>query len=201
MKKIVYIHGLGGAKEQSGTYKALKENIKNINLLSPEVPHNPLEAIKWIKEYLDTEKPDLVIAASLGAFYTLFNNEDYKTLVINPAMYGYYDLMNCFGMNYKGEFKPGRSDGKTEFILDEKYYNELIDITDDYLKILHNKKVNIKKIRGVFGTQDELFHHKDDYEKNYNDKYVMIDDYHSISCSSVINYVIPYVKELLEIGD
>lgn len=198
MKKIVYIHGLGGAKEQSGTYKALKENLNDIIVLSPEVPHNPMDAIKWIKEYLDKEKPDLVVAASLGAFYTLCNNEDYKTLIINPAMFGYYDLMNCFGMNHKGMFKPGRSDGKTEFILDEKYYNELLNITEKYISLLHNKKVNIKNIRGVFGTQDELFHHKDDYEKNYNNKYVMIGDYHTISYNSVVKFVIPYALELLE---
>lgn len=198
MKKIVYIHGLGGAKEQSGIFKALKENLNDIIVLSPEVPHNPNDAIKWIKEYLDKENPDLVVAASLGAFYTLCNNEDYKTLIINPAMYGYYDLMNCFGMNHKGNFKPGRSDGNTEFILDEKYYNELLDITEKYISILHNKKVNIRNIRGVFGTQDELFHHKDDYEKNYNNKYVMIGDYHNISYNSVVKFVIPYALELLE---
>lgn len=201
MKKIVYIHGLGGAKCQSGTYKALKENLKDVIVLSPEVPHNPTDAIKWIKEYLDKEKPDLVIATSMGAFYTLLNNENINTIVINPAMYGYYDLMKCFGLNHKGNFKPGRSDGKLEFILDEKYYNELEELTEKYISILNNKRVNIKNIRGIFGDSDELFHHKDDYEKNYNNKCIMIGDYHSISYNSVIKYVIPYVNELLEIGD
>lgn len=197
--KIVYIHGLGGAKEQSGTYKTLKENLKDITILSPEVPHEPKEAISWIRRYLEYEKPDLVVCVSMGAFYTLVNNQDIKTIVINPAMLGYYDLMNCFGMNHKGVFKPGRSDGRKEFILDEKYYNDLLDITEKYLSLLHNNKINIKNIRGVFGIDDELFHHKDDYEKYYNKNYVMIGDYHSISYNSVINYVIPYVKELLEI--
>ena len=195
--KIVYIHGLGGAKEQSGTYKTIKKELKNITILSPEVPHNPKDAIKWIKEYLKKENPDLVIAASMGAFYTLYNNANIKTIVINPAMYGYYDLIKCFGLNYKGEFKPGRSDNKKEFILDDNYYNDLKIVTDEYFNMINNKKINIKIIRGIFGINDELFHHKDDYVKNYNDKYIMIDDCHSISNDSVIKYVIPYINELL----
>ncbi|MGM9971251.1 MAG: hypothetical protein ACI35W_02445, partial [Anaeroplasmataceae bacterium] len=87
-KKIIYIHGLGGAKEQSRIYTTIKEYYKdNIIVLAPEVPHNPLEAKKWIKAYLEEEKPDLIISSSMGSFYVLQNNAFIPTIIINPAMF------------------------------------------------------------------------------------------------------------------
>ncbi len=198
MKKIIYIHGLGGAKETSHTYSTIKKNMKDVNVLSPEVPHNPLKALKWIDEYLNEEKPDLVIGMSMGGFVTLCNNKNINTLVINPAMNGYEDIINAFGMNYKGEFDPGRSDGKKEFILDKEYYNDLKIATKKYNDLIENNKINIKNIRGVFSKNDEYFHHKIDYERLYNDKCVLIDDMHSLNDDSIIKYVIPYINELLK---
>ena len=52
--KIIYIHGLGGAKNTSQTYIELNKVFgKEHIVLAPEVPHNPLEASKWIKDYLN----------------------------------------------------------------------------------------------------------------------------------------------------
>ncbi|MGM9971224.1 MAG: hypothetical protein ACI35W_02310, partial [Anaeroplasmataceae bacterium] len=117
----------------------------------------------------------------------------------NPAMFAYDDLLNCFGVGYRGEFKPGRSDGKQSFILDSDYFSQLKIVTDEYKELLKTSKIN-KLTYGVFARNDELFKHFDDYVKNYNRTFNWIEDVHHISIDSVKRDIIPIIDEFLGIN-
>ena len=198
--KIIYIHGLGGAKNTSQTYIELNKVFgKEHIVLAPEVPHNPLEASMWIKDYLNKEKPDILLASSMGGFILLSSLYDCKMIVINPAIGGFDDMINAFGMGYQGEFDLGRSNGELKFTLDNKYYDDLKVVTNTYHNKLLNNEIKRKyPIYGIFSFEDEFFHHSKEFKKYYGDNYKMIHDSHSISINSINEYVVPIVKELLE---
>ena len=86
MKKIVYIHGLGG-----GTNSRIPNIFKSVvgdqyEIINPELPIMPLEGFAKAKEVVDREQPDLVIGSSLGGFFAMALPGLYQTILVNPAM-------------------------------------------------------------------------------------------------------------------
>ena len=66
--KILFIHGLAS----SGAYKmasTLRRLIKGSEVISPDVPIEPDEALDLLEGICRDEDPDLVVGLSLGGFW------------------------------------------------------------------------------------------------------------------------------------
>ena len=64
--KILYIHGLGSGK-YSSTPQRLREVLPQTEVLSPEIPLDPREAMAFLKErFLQDTSINLVMGSSLG---------------------------------------------------------------------------------------------------------------------------------------
>ncbi|MBR5924976.1 MAG: esterase, partial [Bacteroidales bacterium] len=66
--RILFIHGLAS----SGKYKMadqLRILIKEAEVLSPDVPFEPSEALPFLQHLCDEYKPDLIVGHSLGGFW------------------------------------------------------------------------------------------------------------------------------------
>lgn len=69
MKKILFLHGFF-ASGQCVPAQALRESFKGrAEVLTPDLPIHPKEALCVIRELTDLEKPDLLIGNSCGSFY------------------------------------------------------------------------------------------------------------------------------------
>lgn len=194
MKKILYIHGLGGGAN-SRTPRILKEHLdrKEYEVVNPELPVDPRKGFLQAVFEVLTYKPDLVIASSLGGFYALRINGPWKTLVINPAM-GSDDDIKVFGLGTY-EFNSTRADGLKSFEIDEDFLKKLDD-----LRTSHIENQDPERVYGIFGTKDELFSHIEDFRRDYKEENMKIlpGEKHSLSEEAIINEVIPLVKELLK---
>ena len=69
MNKILFLHGFY-ASGQCVPAVALQEALEGrAEVLTPDLPMHPKEAIRYIREVIDLEKPDLLVGNSCGSFY------------------------------------------------------------------------------------------------------------------------------------
>ena len=70
MKKVLYLHGFASAGS-SGTATQMRNHLYplGISVLSPDIPVSPLEAMRFLRETVKCEAPDLIVGTSMGALY------------------------------------------------------------------------------------------------------------------------------------
>ena len=88
-KNALYIHGFMGNPE-GGTFKTLQKTLKNWNIYSilfPDLHIDVEKTQRLISAYCKSKKIDMLIGASLGAFYVLQYKDTIDKLVINPCLY------------------------------------------------------------------------------------------------------------------
>ena len=81
---IIYLHGFGSSG-QSGTVKHLRKKLPNYNVLAPDIPVNPSEALPFLKKFCEENCPNLIIGTSMGAMYAM-QMYNYMSLCVNPAL-------------------------------------------------------------------------------------------------------------------
>jgi predicted esterase YcpF (UPF0227 family) len=170
---ILYIHGYGGTGN-SRTAQALKTYLpENFTVFSPCFPLNPTESIELAQKIIQTEKINLVVASSLGAF-TALQLRDVPKIVINPCLYPSKELPK------RVEIPKDIVQNLTEF---EKRTFENISEKDKNYTF------------GVFSTDDELFSYIDEFAKHYPN-FQEMKDVHRISVENVKKVIAPIVQEI-----
>ena len=99
-------------------------------VLSPDLPLHPQEAIALIRNVIDREHPDLLVGNSCGAFYA----QMLTPIVGIPALLGNpYFRMTEFLKPRLGvhEYKSQRADGQQGFIIDEALVSEFAKLEAD----------------------------------------------------------------------
>ena len=68
-KKILFLHGFY-ASGSCVPAQALKEAFNGkATVLTPDLPIHPADAIRFIRDICDQEKPDILVGNSCGSFY------------------------------------------------------------------------------------------------------------------------------------
>lgn len=182
---ILYVHGLGGTKNGS-TSRNLKELClkNNINFYSFDVPFEPFKAISEIENQIKKNNIDIVISSSLGAFYTLnatLEIKNIKTIIINPALDVYNDILNNFGKGEK-KYRGVREDRKENYVLDDDFYHLLLILQKQFEKKIKGK--TFTNWIGYFSDNDEYFSHINEFKK-YSKNVFKISDTHHINCENL----------------
>jgi predicted esterase YcpF (UPF0227 family) len=97
---ILYLHGFGSCGNSTKT-KLLKEYFGEKEVLSPDLPINPVDAIHFIKKYIIEHDIDLLIGSSLGGFYASYFVEllEMRAVLINPSTQPFITLAPYVGTN------------------------------------------------------------------------------------------------------
>jgi predicted esterase YcpF (UPF0227 family) len=67
-KKVMYVHGFASSG-QSGTVTRIREVLTLAEVIAPDLPIHPVEAMDLLYKICETEKPDLIIGTSMGGMY------------------------------------------------------------------------------------------------------------------------------------
>lgn len=172
-RNALYIHGFMG-NPKSGTFETLNKTLKNWNIHSipfPELHTDISNTQRLIKSYCKENNIELLIGASLGAFYVLQYEDLIDKLVINPCMYPSIEI-------------PKLKDRETgsPIVLAEKVLSGFRKM-EKYENI--SEKQNLRTF-GIFAKDDELFHFKDSFDKLFCYKKskiqnsILINGHHSI---------------------
>ena len=123
MKKILFLHGFF-ASGQCVPAQALRESFMGrAEVLTPDLPMHPKEALCFIRELIDRDKPDLLIGNSCGSFYAqmLAPVAGIPALLGNPHFQMTEFLKPRIGAH---QYKSPRKDGNQDFIIDEALREE-----------------------------------------------------------------------------
>ena len=188
-KKILYVHGFASSGA-SGTAKNLRILFPNAEVIAPDLPVSPLEAMKLLHDICDTEKPDLIIGTSMGGFYAeqLYG---FDRILVNPAFQIGETLKKLHGMGKQQWLNP-RKDGATEFWVTQ-------DIVDEFKEVMAQSfsKIDVEERRnrvyGLFGDKDPVVHTYGLFSAHYINA-IYFDGEHRLNESVLQNSVVQVIR-------
>ena len=194
MKKILFLHGFY-ASGQCVPAVALREAFEGeADVITPDLPMHPKEAVKFIRGLIDSEKPGLLIGNSCGSFYA----QIVASVVGVPALLGNpHFQMTEFLKQRIGEhqYKSARKDGNQNFVIDETLIEEFAELEAIQF---NNCNPDFKdRIWGLFGEKDTLAHFEPTFLKYYN-KSFHFPGGHTPTADEVRDWYVPLAKNLLK---
>ena len=161
--KVLYIHGFASAGS-TGSATQLRSHFypKGVQVLSPDVPVEPLRAIAFLHDYVQEHQPDLIIATSMGAMYAE-QLHGIRRILVNPSFH-MAKLLTFRGMG-RQEFRNKREDGAKDFKVDKQMIAEFKEVEkQSFLGITPEEK---QMVWGLFGTRDKNVNCQPDFRKHY----------------------------------
>ena len=194
MKKILFLHGFY-ASGQCVPAVALKEAFEGeADVIMPDLPIHPKEAVSFIRRLINSEKPDLLIGNSCGSFYA----QMVAPVMGVPALLGNpHFQMTEFLKQRIGEhqYKSPRKDGKQTFVIDETLIEEFAEMEAVQF---NNSDSDFKdRIWGLFGEKDTLAHFEPTFLKYYS-KSFHFPGGHTPTAEEVRTWYVPLAKNLLK---
>ena len=98
MSKILYLHGFASCGEGNKSL-LLKSYFGADNVIAPDLPPSPIDAIALIENILGSTKIDSLIGSSLGGYYATILAEKYhmKAILLNPSIQPWETLAGYTG--------------------------------------------------------------------------------------------------------
>ena len=193
MKKILFLHGFY-ASGQCVPAVALREAFAGkADVLTPDLPMHPNEALAFICELTDSEKPDLLIGNSCGAFYAqmIASTRQLPALLGNPHFGMSEFLSQRIGQH---EYKSPRKDGNQSFVIDETLVGEFAALEATQFD---NCNPGCRdRVWGLFGEQDTLAHFEPLFLTHYSHSF-HFPGVHTPTASEVRTWYVPLAEQLL----
>ncbi|MBQ9236339.1 MAG: hypothetical protein IJ183_00270 [Prevotella sp.] len=188
--KIIYFHGFGSSGA-SGTVQMLRQLLPDDEVIAPDIPVEPLEALPFLKELCQKEQPDVIIGTSMGGMYA-HQMHGFKRICVNPAI----NMSTMSKVLKTGEHKffNGRKDGQKTFRITRdiiQHHNQIErqqfkDITDE----------DKQNVWGLFGIHDTTCNTYGAFSKHYP-QCQRFDGEHQLNEKVLKKVVIPLVKSIV----
>ena len=192
VKKVIYIHGFASAGS-TGSATQMRNHLypKGVQVISPDVPVEPTMAISFLKTLVEEERPDLIVATSMGALYAE-QLKGFPRILVNPSFH-MARLLTFRGLG-KREFRNKRQDGATEFKVDKQMIQEFQQVEKDSFKGIDAKEKAL--VWGLFGKQDNLVNCQADFVKHYGkEQMVLFDGEHFLNDKVLSKVVMPLAEK------
>ena len=195
MKKILFLHGFY-ASGQCVPAMALREAfVGRAEVITPDLPMHPKEAVLFIRELIDREQPDLLIGNSCGAFYA----QMVAPVVGIPALLGNpHFRMTEFLRQRIGEhqYKSPRKNGNQNFVIDETLIEEFAEM--EAIQFDTCDPDFQERIWGLFGEQDTLAHFEPLFLEHYKHSFHFPGG-HTPTAEEVRGWYVKKKKKMLEL--
>ena len=195
MKKILFLHGFY-ASGQCVPAMALREAfVGRAEVITPDLPMHPKEAVLFIRELIDREQPDLLIGNSCGAFYA----QMVAPVVGIPALLGNpHFRMTEFLRQRIGEhqYKSPRKNGNQNFVIDETLIEEFAEM--EAIQFDTCDPDFQERIWGLFGEQDTLAHFEPLFLEHYKHSFHFPGG-HTPTAEEVRGWFVPLAEKMLEL--
>ena len=194
MKTILFLHGFfasGSCIPAIALHEAFEGRVR---VITPDLPIHPKEALAFIHQLCDKEKPDLLVGNSNGSFLAQITAPvvGIPALLGNPHLEMTEFLKPRIG---KHDYKSPRMDGKQDFVIDEDLINEFEELQKEQFKNVTPYWKD--KIWGIFGEQDTLAHYKFLFMKYYTNAFSFPGG-HTPTAEEVKTWYVPLIEKMLE---
>lgn len=193
MSKILFLHGFtsSGSCEIAETLQAELEGVAEV--VAPDIPLHPLEAIDMLEDMCMTGGFDLIVGSSCGSFYgqQLVRPYGIPAILVSPFFKMTEFLEPRIGWH---EYKSPRKDGVQRFEITPALVGEFegmqlhqFDCYDPF---------NCNRVVGMFGSQDTLAHFRDVFERYYSTA-IDYDGPHTMTAENVRRDLMPVIRCML----
>ena len=194
MKTILFLHGFfasGSCIPAIALHEAFEGRVR---VITPDLPIHPKEALTFIHQLCDKEKPDLLVGNSNGSFLAqiIAPVVGIPALLGNPHLEMTEFLKPRIG---KHDYKSPRMDGKQDFVIDEDLINEFEELQKEQFRNVTPYWKD--KIWGIFGEQDTLAHYKFLFMKYYTNAFSFPGG-HTPTAEEVKTWYVPLIEKMLE---
>ena len=187
-KKILYVHGFGSSG-QSGTVTRIREVFPNANVIAPDLPIHPEEAMALLRQLCQQEKPDLIIGTSMGGMYTEMLR-GYDRILVNPALC-MGDTMKEHGMIGAQHFSNPRQDGVQDFIVTKAMAKDYKEMTEHCFEGINEEEQH--RVWGLFGDEDTTVNTYDLFHEHYPTA-IRFHGEHRMNDHSFMHAVVPVIR-------
>ncbi len=192
MKKILFLHGFF-ASGQCVPAQALRECFEGrAEVLTPDLPIHPKEALDFIRELIDREKPDLLVGNSCGSFYA----QMLAPVVGIPALLGNpHFRMTEFLKQRIGEheYKSPRKNGNQKFVINETLIAEFAEF--ETIQFNYCNPDSKDRVWGMFGEKDTLAHFEPLFLQHYSRSFHFPGG-HTPTAEEVRDWYVPLIEKL-----
>ena len=190
MKTIVYFHGYGSSS-QSSTVKYLTKKMPDLNVIAPDIPIDPEEALPFLKNYCANNKADLIIGTSMGGMYAM-QMTDYPRICVNPALH----MSQLTGVLQVGTFERFQptADGQTHFTITEDIIRHFKEMEEHLFDAETNDSQH--NCWGFFADGDTLVNCKAEFAQHFTH----VEDFHGehrMNNQVIRDVIIPAAKRIL----
>lgn len=190
--KIIYFHGFGSS-HASGTVENLRKMLETDEIIAPDIPVDPAEALPYLLQFVQENQPDLIIGTSMGGMYAQ-QMRGFKRFLVNPA----FTMSTSSKVLKTGEYKfyNGRYDGAKSF----KITKEII---------LHHNQMERQQFKGIteedkqnvwcfVGLKDTTVTNAEAvFKKNYPaDHVTRFDGEHQLNDKVIKKVLLPKIEEI-----
>lgn len=189
--KLIYFHGFGSSAT-SGTIMNLRELLPDFEVIAPDIPIDPKEALPYLQTLCEREHPDVVIGTSMGGMYAqqMFS---YKRICINPAfeMSKTSTTLKVGTFNF---FKP-RMNGETHFTITTEIIKHHAEMEAHQFDGITD--FNRQNIWGLFGNNDIQVNCEELFCKHYSNV-IHFDGEHRMNRLVVEDVLVPLIRRITD---
>lgn len=195
-KKLLYIHGFASAGS-SGTATHLRNMLyeHDMEVLSPDVPVMPLEAIAFLRTTTEEVNPDLIVATSMGAMYAeqLYGRQ---RILVNPSFH-MAKLLTFRGLG-RHVFRNKRRDGAEDFKVDKEMIAQFREVEKGTFSGVTPEEKN--NVWGLFGCNDRNVNCQPDFKRAYGTaQFRIFDGEHFLNDKILKKEVLPLIINILKL--
>ncbi|MCF0199322.1 MAG: hypothetical protein HUK02_08370 [Bacteroidaceae bacterium] len=196
MQTVLYIHGYASSGA-TGSAVMLRNILYglDVEVLSPDVPVNPLEAIAFLHQYVQEHKPHVIVATSMGAMYAE-QLRGYARILVNPSFH-MAKLLTFRGMG-RQEFRNKRADGAKDFKVDKELIAQFREVEQQSFQGITADDKEL--VWGLFGKNDKNVNCQPDFRKHYGTAHFQVfDGEHYLNDRVMKTAVLPLLRTLLKL--
>ena len=159
--KLIYFHGFGSSGE-GGTVKMLRELLPDWIVLAPDIPVDPKDALPFLKNLCQKERPDIVVGTSMGGMYAQ-QMRGFRRICVNPSFYMSKQSKALKEGTFEF-FNPRKDDAKIFTITHEiiEHFSEME--THQFEGVTEKEQ---EAVFGLFGDEDTTVNCKDFFLQHY----------------------------------
>ena len=187
--KLIYFHGFGSSGA-SGTVQLLRLLLPEAEVIAPDIPVDPVEALPFLKKLCEDEQPDIIVGTSMGGMYAQ-QMRGFVRICINPAL----NMSTMSGVLKTGEHKffNGRKDNQKTFRITRdiiQHHNQM-----ERLQFKDITPWDKEHCYGLFGINDKQVNTYDLFHKHYPHA-IRFEGEHRLNEKVLKKVVLPLIKEL-----
>lgn len=186
-KKLLYVHGFASSG-QSGTVKTLGILLPQTEIIAPDLPVEPKEALDLLRSIVAEDKPDVVLGTSMGGMYAeMLYGVD--RILVNPAFQLADTLLKNNGLG-RQEFHNPRRDGETSFLVNKSLIEHFREVSSHCFERAAEDQ---DRVFALYGMHDTLVHTYDLFTEHYPQA-IRFDGEHYLNDGAVLHSVLPVLQ-------